>query len=253
MINNLKRTTKEIAEYFAEQGCELLGEYTGVMNKMKYRCSCGRMSEISWNNFTAGKRCGCGSKIRTRYSIESIRNLLANEGMVLLSTERKSHDQPLKYLCKCGKIIIKPLGKILHDGKHCSECAHKIMGMKRRNPNRPLERKFKKKMYKALQTCLQAMGKDKAGHTADLLGYGPKDLFARITKHPDWDIVKNSIWHMDHIFPIQAFIHHKIYDLKLINCLENLRPMNGKDNDSKHNKYNLEDFRFWLATKNITI
>jgi hypothetical protein len=244
-----KRITEEVAEYFAEQGCELFDEYTGAMNKMKYRCSCGRMSEISWNNFTAGKRCGCGSKIRRRYSIEDIRSLLANEGMVLLSTERKSYDQPLQYLCKCKKVITKSLRKILHDGKHCSECAHKIMGMKRRNPNRQFERKFKKKMYKALQTCLQAIGKDKAGHTADLLGYGPKDLQARITTHPDWNKVKDQIWHLDHIFPIQAFIRYKIFDLKLINCLENLRPMNGKDNDIKHNRYNKQDFEFWLKLK----
>ena len=249
--NRLKRTTKEVADYFKEQGCELLGEYTGVMNKMKYRCLCGQISEISWNNFTKGKRCGCGSKIRQRYSIDTIREILTKEGFVLVSKTRSSYDQPIEYLCKCGKHISKTWHKIMHDGKHCHVCAHKIVGQKRRNPNWPFQKRLKKKMYKALRTCLKAMGKTKAGHTADLLGYGPKDLEARVTRHPNWASVKDGIWHLDHIFPIQAFIEHGITDFKLINCLENLRPMDAVENDCKHAKYDVSDFKLWLSIKGL--
>jgi hypothetical protein len=35
--------------------------------------------------------------------------------------------------------------------------------------------------------------------------------------------------HVDHIFPIQAFLDHGILDLKTINALDNLRPMLGPE------------------------
>ncbi|MCK9458588.1 MAG: hypothetical protein M0R80_03030 [Proteobacteria bacterium] len=245
----LQRTTKEVAQYFSDNRCELLDEYIGCMNKMKYRCSCGNISSITWNNFTKGKRCGCGSKYRRRYTFEDVNKIFTDYGFVLISNEYPGYKNPLKYKCKCGANREKSLYHFLHNGKHCDKCAHKIMGMKRRNPNRSFERKFKAKMHKALRTCLQAIGKTKAGHTADLLGYGPKDLQTRVTNHPDWHNVKDQVWHLDHIFPIQAFIRYKINDLKLINCLENLRPMNGKENDIKHNRYNKQDFEFWLRLK----
>lgn len=248
----LKRTTEEVSKYFAEKGCELLSEYTGVMNKMKYRCKCGRVSEISWNNFTKGKRCGCDSKYRKRYNIKEVRGIFEGMGFVLLSTEYSGYNKNLTYQCTCGAIRHKSLKHFLHYGKHCDACARKIAGAKRRNPNRAAERKFKKKMYKALQTCLKAFGKKKAGHTADLLGYGPKELQRRIESHPEWSNVKDGTWHLDHIFPIQAFIRYGVKDLKLINCLENLRPMAGKENDVKHAKYNKEDFEYWLRMKGLS-
>jgi hypothetical protein len=42
----LKRTTEEVAKYFEEQGCKLLGEYTGAMVPMEYICICGRTSKM---------------------------------------------------------------------------------------------------------------------------------------------------------------------------------------------------------------
>lgn len=229
----------------------MLGEYTGVMNKIKYRCSCGRISEISWNNFTKGKKCGCGSKFRNRYTFEDVKKIFDDSGFALLSTEYFGYNKPLVYKCMCGDIRHKSLKHFLHYGKHCDHCGRKIAGSKRRNPNKAYERKFRSKMHKALRTCLKSMDKEKACHTADLLGYKPKDLQARIESHPNWGNVKNEVWHLDHIFPIQSFIHYKIFDFKIINCLENLRPMNAKENDIKHFKYNKQDFETWLKLKNI--
>jgi hypothetical protein len=248
----LKRTTEEVSAYFKEQGCELLGEYTGAANKIRYRCSCGNISEISWNNFTNGRRCGCGSKYRERYDAQKVKDIFCQLGFTLIS-EYVNYDEPLHYLCKCGQPRLKSLKHFLNYGKHCYECANKIGGQKRRNPNRAFQRRIKKKMYKALSTCLKAMGKTKAGHTADLLGYGPKDLEARLTNHPDWNRLKDGDWHLDHVFPIQAFVEHGIWDFKLINCLENLRPMDAKENDIKHAKYDVVDFRFWLGTLGVRV
>jgi len=247
----LKRTTEEVAKYFEEYGCKLLGEYKGAAIKMKYQCKCGRISEISWNNFTNGRRCGCNSKYRKRYTFKDVKQIFENYGFILISTKYPGYKNPIKYKCTCGADRYKSLYHFLHNGKHCDRCGRKIAASKKKNPNRILDRKFRKKMYKALQTCLNAMGKLKAGHTADLLGYGPKELQSRITKHPAWNVVKDQVWHLDHIFPIQAFLNYNIKDLKLINCLENLRPVSEKENNSKHAKYNKLDFEFWLKLKGV--
>ena len=53
-----KRGIEEVARYFKEQGCELLeNQYHGNKAKMKYKCKCGRISYVNFNNFTHGTRC----------------------------------------------------------------------------------------------------------------------------------------------------------------------------------------------------
>jgi hypothetical protein len=56
-------------------------------------------------------------------------------------------------------------------------------------------------------------------------------------------------WHIDHIFPIKAFIDHGITDLSIINDLDNLRPLSKKENLSKNAKYDKDKFMKWLSTK----
>ena len=35
--------------------------------------------------------------------------------------------------------------------------------------------------------------------THNLLGYTAKDLQKRITSHPNWTLIKDEMWHLDHI------------------------------------------------------
>ena len=58
----------------------------------------------------------------------------------------------------------------------------------------------------------------------ELLGYTQEELRQHIKNHPNWNLVKNEKWHLDHIFPFKAFFEYKIYDTKLINSLENIFP-----------------------------
>ena len=114
-----------------------------------------------------------------------------------------------------------------------------------------LDQLFRKKCYKALSASLKAVGKDKVGHTSDMLGYTPKKLQEYIQSHPNWDSVKNDNWHLDHIFPIHAFLEHRIDDIALINHLENLQPMTQFENISKHAKYNKKNFLKWVKSKQV--
>lgn len=242
----LKRTTEEVAQYFKEHGCELLDEYRGAMTKMKYRCHCGKISAMSWNNFTKGKRCGCDSKFRNRYTLEKVQALFNAAGCELISQEYINGEKALIYKCRCGVIRNRSLHQFLHCGKYCSKCAHAIMGLKHRKPDTQLKAKFRKKCYKALQSTLKTLGKKKVGRTTDVLGYGPAELQEHIIHHSNWERVKDTDWHLDHIFPIEAFVEHEITDLKIINALDNLQPITQHENNSKHAKYNEAEFLEWL-------
>lgn len=98
---------------------------------------------------------------------------------------------------------------------------------------------------------LNVTGRVKNKRTAELLGYDYRQLQEHITTHPNYDNVKDGNWHIDHIFPIKAFIDYDIFDLKLINCLENLRPITAKENCSKNDRYDCADFEKWLKNKGV--
>ena len=55
---------KYVYNYFKEQSCELLEkEYVNAHHRMKYRCICGDISKINFNNFRQGKKCiKCAAK-----------------------------------------------------------------------------------------------------------------------------------------------------------------------------------------------
>jgi hypothetical protein len=78
------------------------------------------------------------------------------------------------------------------------------------------------------------------------LGYTARELQTHIANHPNWENVKNTKWHLDHIFPVKAFVEHGITDIKLINCLENLQPLSQRENNQKCDNYNEKDFIEWL-------
>jgi len=106
---------------------------------------------------------------------------------------------------------------------------------------------FPKKIYKALRTCLQYTDQKKQDRTHKLLGYTPRQLQEHIQSHPNWDKVKDGDWHLDHIFPIIAFLENDIKDISLICCLENLQPLSGKANCRKNGSYDQKEFLDWLG------
>lgn len=117
----------EIANGFSEDGCQLIStDYIDARTPLAYRCSCGRESRISWDNFRKGKRCDkCGrersAKVRrTPYSI--VKAAFDNAGYELLSKEYVGANEPLEYRCKCGRksTIIWNSFRL---GNRCARCA----------------------------------------------------------------------------------------------------------------------------------
>jgi len=90
------------------------------------------------------------------------------------------------------------------------------------------------------------LGRKKTTRTETLLGYSRSDLFKHITLHPNWENVKHSDWHIDHIFPIKAFVEHGVTDLKVINALDNLQPILKENNLLKSDNYDKKEFKAYL-------
>ena len=253
----LKRTTEEVREYFKEQGCELLGEYKGAQIKMEYRCHCGNVSNICWNHFSRGKRCGLCVKRgqKKKRSLEDIKKIFEDRGCKFLDDVYNGVEFNHNYQCKCGRVAKISFIGFYHQNQNCHACGlekNKKSNHHMWNPDREqlaLNKKFAKKCYKAIQSSLEDTNQVKVGRTKDLLGYSPKDLQEHIVNHPNWNSVKDGNWAVDHIFPIKAFVDHDIKDIGLINCLENLQPLSQKDNNKKSHIYDKQKFQEWLKTK----
>jgi hypothetical protein len=121
-----------------------------------------------------------------------------------------------------------------------------------------LRKKFRKTCERHIRRFMKASGQKKTKHTHELLGYTPQQLQEHILNHPEMARCGDE-WHIDHIWPIQAFVDHGVFDLKLVNSLSNLRPMPGKENLSKADKYDEKEFVRWLeicsttaSSKNVT-
>jgi hypothetical protein len=244
-----------VKKYFEEQGCTLLEtEYKNSIAKMRYVCSCGKESIIAWSNFFRGSRCyDCGHKKHynnLRCDYDEVKKRFENNGLILLETEYIHSSTPMKYICKKGHISTitwNSLNRKKNIG--CGTCLQRI---RRYNPDRELVKNTKvigRRCRDMLIRVLKIIKVPKEVKSEILLGYSRIDLRNHLMSHPDWDRVKNTNWSIDHIFPIKAFTERGITDVKLINCLENLRPMELCKNISKRDKYNNEEFELWLNKK----
>lgn len=256
----LKRTTEDVKIYFEEQGCKLLDEYRGCQIPMKYVCQCGREAAGTWNNFSRGRRCGfCGSKGRTKkWTIKELQEFYQSQGCEFLETEYHHGWQLLLFKCRCGEEYRKSLHEFKEQPR-CWDCYMESRSGENHHAWEPdreklkLKQLFKKKCYKALSSSLKATGKIKVGRTSDMLGYTPVQLQEYVTKHPNWESVKDKNWHLDHIFPIEAFVEYGIMDIRLINDLSNLQPILQSENNQKKDNYDKKEFEKWLESKSYTL
>jgi len=258
-MGKLGKTTEEVAEYFKRHDCELLDEYNGVYNKMKYRCSCGVISYTTWNNFKYGKRCGYCVKQgqKKKRSLEEVQRIFKERNCEFLDDEFKGVHYKHRYRCKCGQEAAITFIGFYHQNQNCRECGRK-KNLGSGNPAwakdreaLALKKKVRKKCYSMLSHTLHTTNKNKVGKTSDMLGYTPLELQQHLTNHPNWEKVKDGNWHLDHIFPIEAFVEYKIYDIKIINHLDNLRPLSQHENNVKKDKCDKEEFEKWLKEHNI--
>lgn len=250
-------TYKEVKEVFEKHGCRLLTDhYVNNTTPMPFICSCGKQSEIMYGRFSRSgccKECGWKRKRASeRFTFAEVKEMFVQAGFELLETDYVNILQPLRFRCHCGNEGKVRLFCLQRGQRQCRKCAYKADKHYRWNPDREEVKQRKLFIHRCgsmLRGCLKSMGLRKGDHTARLLGFTGEQLRRHITSHPDWINVKDEPWHIDHIFPIKAFLDHGIYDLRVINCLENLRPCAAKENLVKNGTYDDAIFCRWLASK----
>lgn len=193
-----------------------------------------------------------------RLTYEFVKSKFDERGCALITTEYKNNQQLLDYICKCGKPH-KMRFMNFKKGRNCKNCA--IISTS--GPNNYLyrhdkeaqrkEHLFRKRNYDYLSRVKNRTNKRNDEYDLKQLGYTHDDLMNHLKTFPNWDIVSKGEWVIDHKYPISAFVKYGIYDLKLINCLDNLQPLSDKENSSKNRYHDHTAFIAWLATKGITV
>ena len=149
-IGNKKRYSyKYVYDYFESNSCRLLEiEYLNSKTKMKYKCNCGNVSKINFNNFKNGNRCRkcSGSE---KYTLNYVQNCFKYHGCKLIEKTYENNHTPMEYKCDCGRIDKISFNKFIL-GQRCHYCAHeKTKGENNgnHNPNLTDEERLIKRNY----------------------------------------------------------------------------------------------------------
>jgi len=119
-----KLTYEYVKQYFNDHRCELLEKgYKNANTKMKYKCGCKNVSEITFGNFQQGQRCiKCSGS--EKYTYQHVFKYFIQQGCELLEKEYKNVHHSMEYKCNCGNA-----GKIsfthFRTGHRCRKCGNK--------------------------------------------------------------------------------------------------------------------------------
>lgn len=249
-----KFSYEQVKSIFEQNGFKLLEKQYQNNNKpMDCICSCGNRTRMRMSHVQEGRKCVkyCKPKIlsnKFKTKDEEIKKVCEENGCKFIDSYIQNRRTRVKYVCKCGRDWEAYLCNFKRF-PNCKKCGNlKVSGENcyMYDPNRDavkLRKKFRKMCGQYIKRFMEATGQKKTRHTHELLGYTPQQLQEHVLNHPDYEALKNEDWHVDHIMPIQAFLDHGILDLKIINALDNLRPMKGVENLSKADEYDLNVFK----------
>lgn len=261
-VKNTKYSYEDVVLILEAQNCKLLESKESYVNSqayMRFVCKCGSESATTLSLFIRGRRClNCRSARRAatrRQPIEKIRELFALDGYTLLSEEYVNTSTPVKFRCPNGHEHQITVDNWKRGKQRCRLC-YQESNVGENHPNWVHDRVEKQKFDSIRSRCcsmlhntLNATKQAKNGKTYTLLGYNAKELYDHLSSFPNWKSLQKYKWHVDHIFPIDAFVKNGIFDIHIINALDNLQPMLGKDNSSKSNRYNRKKFAKYLLDK----
>lgn len=258
-----KLNITDLKSICVKNDCALLDTvYVNARTPMRFVCKCGNISVVCWDSFRKNMRCRpCGTisgHNKQKHNYEYVKKLFESNGCKLLESTYDNAKTLMKYMCACGnesQIRFSDFNR----GMRCRTCyikrtsgnKHHMWHKDREQYNE--EKSIKKRCYSMLSHMLKTMCKNKKARTEVLLGYDFESLISHITSHPNWTKIKQGVWHIDHIFPISAFFDHNIYNIKLINALDNLQPLSAQDNLTKSWKYDKTKFITWLNKHNVTL
>lgn len=118
-----KLTYEEVVECFRSHGCELLDKnYINGNQIMNYRCKCGNIGVKKFYAFKNTPCCNnCGKTCKLNK--EQVGEFFKANGCQLLD-EYRNNDQPLKFICKCGRTSQRTY-KNFKKTPQCATCSGK--------------------------------------------------------------------------------------------------------------------------------
>jgi len=262
-----KDNEKEIKKEVELTGCRfVLNERVGGRNIITCECKCGNLRKCSIHTFRLSPRCRKCYYKDLALDFELVKNYFSENGCELLENEYKNARKRLKYRCSCGKES-EICFYSFKNGNRCRDCGIKKtsewLSKNRKKENHPRwikDREAKRLNENFCETCrhmvkrtLKMFEQAKTSKTEEILGYRFFELKEHLQSHENWNKVKGKDWHIDHIFPLKAFVDYGILDIRLANCLDNLQPMLGHDNISKSAKYDRSSFDDWLRSKGVNL
>lgn len=117
-----RRSLKEIQDYFAEFGCELITDnYINTKQTLKYVCRCGnKEATTNFESFSTGKKT-CSNCMNVKYDFKYVKKYFEDSGCTLLSTSYKYMTDKLDYICKCNSKAETQFYRFLA-GQRCMKC-----------------------------------------------------------------------------------------------------------------------------------
>lgn len=263
MGKTTRKTLEEVKQFFEAVGCKLLSTaYINSKSKLEYQCPKGHQKTTTYNDFLSGKRCiDCYHQRRREEKltpIEEIQQVFLKRGYKLLTNYHSCGRQIFEALCPRGHLYKTNLTKFKDCGYGCSRCAA-INNSGANNPNWNPDREAVKqngKIWRAwrnnLRSAVSGRNKKTSEEIKSILGYDWSQLRDHIFSHPNWNKLrdKNS-YHVDHVFPIKAFLDYGIKDPKIICALENLQPLDKGVNMKKNRYYDKTAFEEYLKSKGL--
>lgn len=254
---------KYVEKCFKDKGYKLLSEsYVNSKTHLEYECSCGVAIKKTFDRFmhSSGKckKCVSVNCKNKPFSINEVEKMFKESGCTLLEEQYISIRVPMRFRCKCGSIGHKKLNNVNPNlGIQCKDCSlHKGESHHMWNPDRDyieLRKKVHNKCRMAVRNSFRRFDKKKVKATHLYVGFTDIDLMKHLESFPDWELLKDTDWELDHIFPVKAFVDHGIDDMKVINALNNLQPLSRQDNLEKGGEYDEKLFLEYLQAEKAKV
>jgi 5-methylcytosine-specific restriction endonuclease McrA len=128
LARNIKYTLEEVSDYFRDNGCELLEtSYSNNRTKLRYKCICGDVSDITFSKFKSGQRCSSCKREKIRSALKSDFNVVIDDfkkaGLIVVDDVYSNNHTPISFLCVNGH-----KGKMTHSsvkrGGGCNQCSY---------------------------------------------------------------------------------------------------------------------------------
>ena len=187
----------------------------------------------------------------SRLPWSQVEQLFQERGYILHPGQRDTFKSVLrtKLLCdcpNCGNPHQRTYNSLAQrDRKGCAKCCHLLAATSRTGEDHSKlafdgkkRRKLRNRMRKKLCHALQRLRRKTPDKKSDLLGN--KSINEIDAEHGV------GCWHVDHIFPVIAFIQHDIFDQDAINHPTNLQVLPAKVNMQKTGRYDRAKFLVYL-------